>query len=271
MGDEVGSGSGGDIVFFLRIRRPPRSTLFPYTTLFRSPVNIDAAQSALDQVRQSIPEPPPEQDLLSGFLDIANERMADAVRKISIREGYDPSDYALVAFGGAGGQHACAIAEELGVSTVLCPSDAGLLSARGLREAVMERFAERQILQPLGTHGQALGDIFAELETSALGSLKAEGFADKQIIVRRRLVSLRHEGQESTEEIAFDTTTDLATAFRERYENLFGYWPDNKSIEVVSARVVSSTHPPPVATVSFTAPTVPRAGPRPCPRTARCC
>jgi 5-oxoprolinase (ATP-hydrolysing) len=218
---------------------------------FGIPVNIDAAQSALDQVRQSIPEPPSEQDLLSGFLDIANERMADAVRKISIREGYDPSDYSLVAFGGAGGQHACAIAEKLGVSTVLCPSDAGLLSARGLREAVMERFAERQILQPLDTLAQALGDTFAELETSALGSLKAEGFSDKQIIVRRRLVSLRHEGQESTEEIAFDTTIDLPTAFRERYENLFGYWPDNKSIEVVSARVVASTHPPSVATESF--------------------
>jgi 5-oxoprolinase (ATP-hydrolysing) len=218
---------------------------------FGIPVNIDDAQSALDQVRQSIPEPPSEQDLLSGFLDIANERMADAVRKISIREGYDPSDYSLVAFGGAGGQHACAIAEKLGVSTVLCPSDAGLLSARGLREAVMERFAERQILQPLDTLAQALGDTFAELETSALGSLKAEGFSDKQIIVRRRLVSLRHEGQESTEEIAFDTTIDLPTAFRERYENLFGYWPDNKSIEVVSARVVASTHPPSVATESF--------------------
>ena len=218
---------------------------------FGIPVSTDAAQAALEQVSQSIPDPPPEQDLLTGFLDIANERMADAVRKISIREGYDPSDYALVAFGGAGGQHACAIAEKLGISTVLCPSDAGLLSARGLREAVMERFAERQILQPLDTLGQALGDTFADLANEALGSLKAEGFSDEQIVVRRRLVSLRHSGQESTEEIAFDTASDLAAAFRERYEKLFGYWPENKSIEVVSARVIASTHPPSVVTESF--------------------
>ncbi len=221
---------------------------------FGIPVNIDAAQAALNQVRQSIPNPPPEQELLSGFLDIANERMADAVRKISIREGYDPSDYALVAFGGAGGQHACAIAGKLGITTVLCPGDAGLLSARGLREAVMERFAERQILQPLDALGQALGDTFAELANEALGALKKVGFAADEITVRRRFVSLRHSGQESAEEIGYDTTTDLAAAFRERYEKLFGYWPDNKSIEIISARVIASTHPPTVATESFALP-----------------
>jgi 5-oxoprolinase (ATP-hydrolysing) len=222
---------------------------------FGIPVDIDAAQAAFEQVRQSIPEPPPEQELLSGFLDIANERMADAVRKISIREGYDPADYALVAFGGAGGQHACAIAEKLGITTVLCPSDAGLLSARGLREAVMERFAERQILQPLDALGQALGDTFAELANEALGALKNEGFAADEISVRRRFISLRHAGQESAEEIAYDEAADLAAAFRDRYEKLFGYWPDNKSIEVVSARVIASTRPPAVATESFGNPT----------------
>ena len=218
---------------------------------FGIPVNTDAAQAALEQVRRSIPEPPPEQELLSGFLDIANERMADAIRKISVREGYDPADYALVAFGGAGGQHACAIAEKLAITTVLCPSDAGLLSARGLREAVMERFAERQILQPLDALGQALGDTFAELASEALGALENEGFAADEIRVRRRFVSLRHAGQESAEEIAFEETADLAKAFRARYEKLFGYWPDNKSIEVVSARVIASTHPPPIAEESF--------------------
>jgi len=223
---------------------------------FGIPVNPAAAQAALEQVRRSIPDPPSAPELLSGFLEIANERMADAIRKISIREGYDPADYALVAFGGAGGQHACAIAEKLGVNTVLCPADAGLLSARGLREAVMERFAERQILQPLDALGQALGNIFAELADEALGALKNEGLSADEITVRRRFVSLRHEGQESAEEIAFDTTSSLAAAFRERYENLFGYWPDNKSIEVVSARVIASTHPPSIATETFGTSTV---------------
>ena len=223
---------------------------------FGIPVDVGAARAALDLVYQSIPNPPPKRELLSGFLDIANERMADAIRKISIREGYDPTDYALVAFGGAGGQHACAIAEKLGITTVLCPGDAGLLSARGLREAVMKRFAERQILQPLGALDLALGNTFSELANEALGALAKEGFAADEITVRRRFVSLRHLGQEYAEEIAYDESTDLAAAFRERYEKLFGYWPDNKSIEVVSARVIASTHPQTVARESFASPTV---------------
>ena len=218
---------------------------------FGIPVDVDAAHAALELVCQSIPKPPPKRKLLSGFLEIANERMADAVRKISIREGYDPTDYALVAFGGAGGQHACAIAEKLGITTILCPADAGLLSARGLREAVMERFAERQILQPLESFGQALGSTFEELANEALGALKKEGFAADEITVRRRFVSLRHFGQESAEKIAYDESTDLTNVFREHYQKLFSYWPDNKPIEVVSARVIASTHPPKVARESF--------------------
>ena len=152
--------------------------------------NKELVSAALELVCQSIPNPPPKRKLLSGFLEIANERMADAVRKISIREGYDPTDYALVAFGGAGGQHACAIAEKLVITPFLGPADAVMLSARGLREAVMERFAERQILQPLESFGQALGSTFEELTNEALGALKKEGFAADEITVRRRFVSL---------------------------------------------------------------------------------
>ncbi len=70
-------------------------------------------------------------ETLAGLLEIADLRMADAIRTISVRRGYDPSRYALVAFGGAGAQHACAVAELLGVQSVVVPEDAGLLSGPG--------------------------------------------------------------------------------------------------------------------------------------------
>ncbi len=75
--------------------------------------------------------------------------MAEAIRHISVRKGIDPAGYSLVAFGGAGGQHACRVAELLGIGDVLLPADAGLLSAVGLGHAVVERFAQREVLRPL--------------------------------------------------------------------------------------------------------------------------
>ncbi len=88
------------------------------------------------------------EEILKGFHDIANELMAGAIRKISIARGYYPADYTLVAFGGAGGMHACKIASLLGMQTVVVPADAGLLSAYGLANAVIERFAEKLVLRP---------------------------------------------------------------------------------------------------------------------------
>ncbi|MDP6892009.1 MAG: hydantoinase B/oxoprolinase family protein [Verrucomicrobiota bacterium] len=207
------------------------------------PIDIKAAQEALDKIKTTIPEKLSDKELLLGFLDIANERMADAVRKISIQEGYDPCDYTLVAFGGAGGQHACAIADKLGITSILCPSDAGLLSARGLREAVIERFAEQQILKPLNNIEKKLSEIIKNLEHNALSQLLAEGFKNHEIFVRRALISLRHQGQESTEEIEYNPRIDIANSFKDRHKNLFGYWPNNKIIEVVSVRIIASTYP----------------------------
>src|SRR5207249_4403948 len=91
------------------------------------------------------------EDVAAGFLDIAVLNMANAVKKISVQRGRDITRYALVSFGGAGGQHACAVADALGVGTVLVPPLAGVLSAYGIgvadatamrEQAVEERFAE---------------------------------------------------------------------------------------------------------------------------------
>jgi 5-oxoprolinase (ATP-hydrolysing) len=80
-----------------------------------------------------------EDELLHALLRLAIEHMTDAIRRISIGEGYDPADHALLAFGGAGPQHACAVAESLGIRTILVPQHAGILSAVGLQEAIPER------------------------------------------------------------------------------------------------------------------------------------
>ncbi len=112
-----------------------------------TPASLVAAREAAIQLQEmagySSGEPDPA--FLSGLIDIAVEQMADAIRTISIRDGADPTEYALLAFGGAGPLHACDIADRLDISTILIPGEAGLLSAYGLERASIERIAEAQI------------------------------------------------------------------------------------------------------------------------------
>ena len=119
--------------------------------------------------RHAQAHPDEERKILQGFLDIANERMADTIRRISLREGYDPGEYALVAFGGAGGMHACSVAERLGIKRILFPDEAGLLSARGLSHAVVDAFAERQLLRPFSEITAELKNISWNLKMKPLG------------------------------------------------------------------------------------------------------
>ena len=87
--------------------------------------------------------------MLESFIEIANEKMAEAIRKISIQRGHDPKDYALLCFGGAGGQHACSLATLLGIRQVIIPYDAGLLSAYGIGHSILESVKEKLILKKL--------------------------------------------------------------------------------------------------------------------------
>ena len=167
---------------------------------FEIPLDTAAAGQALDHLRTRMGalDPGPEA-ILAGLLEIADERMAEAIRSISLRRGYDPAGHALVAFGGAGAQHACAVAELLGISDVLVPADAGLLSALGLGAAVVERFAQRQVLEPLDrVKGERIAGWLEELGREATAAVLAEGIATEEIAVRRRLLNLRFAGQEAT-------------------------------------------------------------------------
>jgi 5-oxoprolinase (ATP-hydrolysing) len=184
------------------------------------------------------------EELLAGLLAIADERMAEAIRAISLRRGYDPAEYALVAFGGAGAQHACAVAALLGMDTVLVPADASLLSALGLGAAVVERFAQRQVLAPLAEAEARLDAWCEELGREAAAAVAAEGVPPAEIEVRRRLVALRFAGQESTLAVDYRGTSVLATAFAAAYREVYGYEPEGRPIEVESLRVVASSGRP---------------------------
>lgn len=182
--------------------------------------------------------------MLAGWLEIADLRMADAIRTISVRRGYDPSRYALVAFGGAGAQHACAVAELLGVRSVVVPEDAGLLSAEGLGAAVIERFEHRQVLELLETVRQGLPELLEEMTAEARKKVVEEGVESSEVAVRRVIFQLRFAGQDTTLPVELDAEKrlpDLQPRFHRAYRDRYGYLPDGRSVEVESIRVVASS------------------------------
>lgn len=216
---------------------------------FEIPIDPGAARARLDeillQVARAAGEKPRAKDALEGFLDIADERMADAIRRVSLRRGYDPGDYALVAFGGAGAQHACGVAAKLGMDTIIVPAEAGLLSARGLDRAVLERFAERQVLKPLAGIQPRLDRLIRDLAVKAQQNLALDGVEPQEIEIRRAILNMRYTGQDMSLDVEYEPGLDIKQAFETRYQNVFGHLPPEREIEVESARVVASTRPEP--------------------------
>ncbi|MDW7695909.1 hydantoinase B/oxoprolinase family protein [Flammeovirgaceae bacterium SG7u.111] len=210
-------------------------------TGFRIPLEKGAAQEAFEKVKGT--SETAQEEVLSGFLDIANEKMAEAIRKISVSKGYDPTQFSLLAFGGAGGQHACKVAELLGISRVVVPYDAGLLSAYGMGQALIERFAERQFLQPFAQHQPNLQEIITDLSASATESLLQEGFKKGDTEVRKVLLFLRFAGQDQSIEVEFSSEKAPEKIFEEKYKKLFGHWIANREIELDTVRVIASNKP----------------------------
>ncbi len=211
---------------------------------FGIPVFREAAEKELEKLIKQIQDKTGTErkpaEILNGFIDIANEIMAGAIRKISISKGYSPNNFALVAFGGAGGLHACDIAEILGIKTILLPKDAGLLSAYGIGNAAVERFSEKQILRNLKRIQSKLPEYFTEIAKEAVLQLTTEGFKPEDIEIRQKMVFLRFKGQDSSLEIPFTTPEKLISDFNEQYKKIYGHTVVNREIEVETLRVVAS-------------------------------
>ena len=232
-------GRGGpltvtDVNLFLGKLPPER---FPF------PLDRPAVTNRLESLCQRIAASPSGRnftpaELAQGFIDVANANMVRAIRKISVAKGYDPAEYVLVTFGGAGGQHACAVARALGIRTVLIHPHAGVLSAYGIGLADVRRFRERAVLQAYSKETlAALTPLFQEMETEARREVLADGISEANLQPPARSLDLRYQGVESTINVPWPADGDFAARYGQLHEQLYGYRREGRALEIVAARV----------------------------------
>ncbi|PSL32602.1 hydantoinase B/oxoprolinase family protein [Dyadobacter jiangsuensis] len=218
------------------------------TSKFSIPIHAGAAIARLEELRTRIQTETANQlshqEILTGLESIANEKMADAIRKISVEKGINPNAFALVTFGGAGGLHACQLAELLDMSTVLLPYDGGLFSAAGIGEALISTIVSKQILLPWTEAEKSIFEWQDVLEKRATEMLRNQGIDAFETVFCH--VYLRLSGQENTVEIAYSGDTTLAV-FEETYRGQFGYYPANAVVELESIKLKMQERSPGIA------------------------
>ncbi|WP_407109972.1 hydantoinase B/oxoprolinase family protein [Streptomyces sp. DSM 116494] len=186
----------------------------------------------------------PEQ-VAEGYLQIAVANIAGAVKRISVQKGHDITRYALTTFGGAGGQHACMVADSLGIRTVLVPPMAGVLSALGIGLADTTAMRERSVEAPLepgampGVHRTA-----DDLETAARAELLAEDVPEERIEVTRR-AQLRYDGTDTALTVELTEPATMRCAFEERHRATYSFTLDRPIVvEALSVEATGITEPP---------------------------
>ncbi len=176
-------------------------------------------------------------ELAEGFLKIAIENMANAIKQISTQRGYDVTEYTLCCFGGAGGQHACAVADALGMPTIVIHPLAGVLSAYGMGLADARLLKERALEAPLTAElSPVLAAVFAELEQVGRAEMAAQDIPEARIRTVRS-VRLRYAGSDTALSIAGDDLADLAAGFATAHHQRFGFVMADKGLLVEAATV----------------------------------
>ncbi len=178
--------------------------------------------------------------LATGYLQIAVQNMANAIKRISVARGYDVTQYTLQCFGGAGGQHACLVADALGMSHVFVHPLAGVLSAYGMGLADQIVMREASIEMPLDDAGLAVADTrLSELGASARDELAGQGVA-AQAIGMQRHAHVRYQGTDTALAVGFGTLAGIRTEFEAAYRQRFAFLMPGRPlvIEAVSVEAV---------------------------------
>lgn len=175
--------------------------------------------------------------LAQGIIDVANTNIDGAVRKVSVARGYDPRDFTLVAFGGAGGLHACAVADRLEIPRILVPRYPGVLCAFGLLVADVALEYTQSVLETVTDDTvHQLMFLVEDMISNAKEDLIAEGVVRQQ---RHYFASLdmRYKGQAYELNIPFDATVDIRQRFHRVHERTYGHCMTNRPVEVVNLRL----------------------------------
>lgn len=189
-------------------------------------------------------------DLAEGVLAVANTNMERAIRVISVERGFDPREFTLFSFGGAGGLHAAYLARLLNMPRVLIPRNPGILSAVGMVMADVIKDYSQTVMREMGPKPGELPEkqepsreltdellkVFAPLERRAVQEMAEEGVAGKDVRLERFL-DMRYHGQSFEIITPFDTRADPAAAFHDLHEQAYGYRNPTKPVEIVTLRL----------------------------------
>lgn len=172
--------------------------------------------------------------LAEGIVEVAEATMAGALRVVSVARGQDPRDFVLLPFGGGGGLHACALAEELGIDRILIPTNPGLLSAVGLVMADIVRDYSLSVLKGAELSFEKLGSLYAPLREKARSEMASEGIGHATLSLHHTL-DMRYRGQSFEVNVPF--TENFRAVFHRRHEKLYGYQDEGRDLEIVTLRL----------------------------------
>jgi 5-oxoprolinase (ATP-hydrolysing) len=195
------------------------------------PLDVDVVRQGFADFAREIGDGRSPDQVAQGFLQVAVANMANAIKRISVQKGHDVSEYVLTTFGGAGAQHACAVADSLGIRTVLVPPMAGVLSALGIGLADTTAMREQSVEEPLSTASRltAVADVLAATTRAELAGQGVE-----RVSVTRR-AHLRYDGTDTAVPVELADPPAMTAAFEAKYRQTYSFLLDRPLIvEAVS-------------------------------------
>ena len=227
------------------------------------PLDADSVRKAFKSLARKLSDGRAPEEIADGFIRIAVENMANAIKTISVQRGYDVTAYVLNSFGGAGGQHACLVADALGITSVLIHPLSGVLSAFGMGLAALSATRTKTLLTRLDDDGlAALAALRAPLEAEVRQEFLRQGVDGSAVAVTAQ-AHLRYAGTDSALPIPVASLRGMRALFEIAHEKRFGFISPEKDIEIeaveVEARGVGAPIAAPALLGETTAPATPHA------------